>query len=334
MQKFLFSSSIGTFVFDESFRVLLEIPFDVDHQLEYGLQISEGSWIAPEEQAIRQHGPLIIIGFKEQKRTLQFTTDITLLAKLRDALRSRLFEMAKADVLLAKQLVKRSVSSDEMVLEASRSIKEFEKAINLLVKRLRTWYELYNPESSRAIFEHELFVAAILAKNKDALLADLKLTAKESMGAAFSEHDLSPIRELAEQTRALMEQKERTKKYVSSLMERLYPNISAVATPLIAAELLAYAGSLRKLAMMPSSTIQLLGAEKALFKHLKNKAIKPPKHGVIVNHPLMSKVDFKKRGRLARVLADKISIATRLDYFKGEFKGEELLKQVEQMVLP
>jgi nucleolar protein 56 len=81
--------------------------------------------------------------------------------------------------------------------------------------------------------------------------------------------------------------------------------------------------------MTPATTIQMLGAERALFRHLRNKNIPPPKHGHIINHPLLAKAASKDKGKVARALADKICIASRIDYFKGEFLGDKLRKDLE-----
>jgi len=86
---------------------------------------------------------------------------------------------------------------------------------------------------------------------------------------------------------------------------------------------------LKKLAEMPSSTIQLLGAEKALFRHMRTGA-KVPKHGILIQHPLMAKTKKEIHGKVARALADKISIAAKVDYFKGKFVADKLKKMLEE----
>jgi len=98
---------------------------------------------------------------------------------------------------------------------------------------------------------------------------------------------------------------------------------------LIGAKLLEHAGSLKRMAEMPSSTIQILGAEKALFRHLKTGS-RPPKYGVLLGHSIVQQMPKAKQGKAARVLADKISLAVRIDYFKGEFRGEQLLLDVKK----
>lgn len=94
------------------------------------------------------------------------------------------------------------------------------------------------------------------------------------------------------------------------------PNTALIATPLVAARLMAEAGSLRRLAALPASSIQVLGARTALFKHLRGRA-PSPKHGVIYSHPALARVPRERRGRCARMLAAHIAIAARLDYFRG-----------------
>jgi nucleolar protein 56 len=108
-------------------------------------------------------------------------------------------------------------------------------------------------------------------------------------------------------------------------MKEQLPNFSEIAGTLLGAKLLAEAGSKRKLAFMPSSTMQVLGAEKALFNHLKKKT-SCPKHGVIFNHPLIQKIPKNKRGKVARILAGKLSLAAKIDYFgkeKTDLKKED-----------
>ncbi len=119
---------------------------------------------------------------------------------------------------------------------------------------------------------------------------------------------------------------------IKKIMERIAPNLTNIVGASIAARLLEKAGSLEKLAKMPASTIQLLGAEKSLYKAIsrikKGKPAKIPKHGVIFQHPFIRFLPKRKRGKMARFLASKIAIAVKLDYFSCE-KRLDLFKVIK-----
>lgn len=121
------------------------------------------------------------------------------------------------------------------------------------------------------------------------------------------------------------------KQQIESAVTDLAPNTTELVGPMIAARLIAHAGSLRKLAMLPSSSIQLLGAEKALFR-FKKQGGKPPKHGVIFQHPLISKSPYARRGKHARLLSAKIAIAAKADMFTKRFIAPMLKDQLYDLV--
>jgi len=220
-----------------------------------------------------------------------------------------------------KKKIKESVGFDDFIVQAINNIEEIKKVSNILVKRLREWYELYNPEFSREVSDHSKFVELILA-NKDKKI-------KESMGAELSKEDLNAIKELAKEAESLYKFNEKQEEYLKKIMEKNCPNITAVAGFLIGAKLIELAGRLKRLVLFPSSTVQILGAEKALFRHMKTGA-KCPRHGVIVQHPLIASAPDSEHGKRARALADKILLAAKLDYFKGEFLGDKLRKELEE----
>jgi len=110
-------------------------------------------------------------------------------------------------------------------------------------------------------------------------------------------------------------------------MEKIAPNICKIVGPLIGARLISLAGGIQKLAVMPASTVQILGAEKALFR-FKKEGGKPPKHGVIFQHTLINKSPKNKRGRIARLLAGKTSIAAKADAFTKRDISDELIEEI------
>jgi nucleolar protein 56 len=220
---------------------------------------------------------------------------------------------------LAKRSIRESFSDDILIMQAIEAIDEANKITNLLVKRLREWYGYYSPELSRDVNDNQKFVE-IVAKGEARL--------KGGMGVDIKREDLSAIVEFAKRIKALYELKDVQSAYIEKKMQEICPNLLAVAGSNIGAKLLHLAGGLKRLAGMPASTVQLLGAEKALFRHIRNKSYLPPKYGIIHEHQIIATA--KKKGKAARLLADKISIAARVDYFKGQFIGDKLKREIEE----
>jgi nucleolar protein 56 len=225
--------------------------------------------------------------------------------------------------MITKKRVKDSIGYDNLIIQTINHIEELNKISNMLSKRLREWYSLYNPEFSNSIDDHLAFSRMILEGNEPKL--------KESMGADLKEEDITTIKDIAKEIVRIDELKESQIAYLEKIMKKHCPNIQAVAGTLIGGKLVAMAGSLEKLTIFPSSTVQLLGAEKALFRHIKTGS-RPPKFGVIMNHQLVNSVRLKEKGKVARMLANKISLAARVDRFKGEFIGDKLAKALEDAV--
>lgn len=232
-------------------------------------------------------------------------------------------KIREQSILLAKKAIKESVGRDLLIIQAISSIEDIDRAINILVNRLREWYGYYNPEFARTVHSNEAFSEIIASKSRADILKSLKLADKECMGADLDKKDIDIILELARMINENYALRKSLEKYLEQAMQEICPNIAAITGALLGAKLLAFAGSLKRLSELPASTIQLLGAEKALFRHIRGLG-KSPKHGILVQHPLMEKTKLSDRGKVARALADKISIASKVDYFKGKFVGDEL----------
>ncbi|MFH1408610.1 MAG: hypothetical protein ABIH34_01765 [Nanoarchaeota archaeon] len=217
----------------------------------------------------------------------------------------------------AKSL-RESVTSDQLIIQTLYSYDECNKAANQLTGRLRGWYVHANPELIFRIKDNKALIPAIL-----------KDTTKSQLGIPFTGHDKTEVLNLAKQCARLFEFEQELMNHIEHQMKAHLRNVYTLAGAQIGARLLSIAGSLKNLAEMPGSTIQLLGAEKALFRHLKNKTMRPPKYGILHEHPFIAKADKKRHGKIARALGDKIAIAARIDFFGGEFMGNKLLKQVE-----
>lgn len=229
-------------------------------------------------------------------------------------------------ILDCKQKMKDSVTKDVLIVQAVSSVEELDKIINQIITRVREWYSWYNPEFSNALTDNEKFVELIIQKDKKSLLAEIGKSS--SMGNDFSKKDVDVMIDLAKQAYNLINLREKEKKYLETLLEDYCPNALKILGCMLTSKLIRHAGSLEKLAMLPAPVIQIVGAEKALFKHLSKKA-KSPKYGLLFSHPLISCVDRKSKGKMARAIADKAAIAVKVDFFKGKPVADEFRKVLE-----
>ncbi len=241
-------------------------------------------------------------------------------------------ELRKKLIAETRKKIKESVSEDNMIVQSVSSIEEADRAANMLARRLREWYSFYCPEFSDSIASHEKFAELIQKKTKNELLKEKGIAPAHSMGADMPKQDTDAMMELAKALDYLYKLKEKQAGYLEKKMKNYCPNITAITGSLIGAKLLAIAGSLEKLSRYPSSTIQMLGAEKALFRHLMTGA-KVPKYGILHEHPLISQAKKTEHGRIARLLADKISIAAKVDFFKGKFVGDKLMEEIKRKLV-
>ena len=148
------------------------------------------------------------------------------------------------------------------------------------------------------------------------------------MGAEF---DLSIIQDYANQILSFDSYRSELEDYLENLMNNLAPNLNTIVGPLVGAKLIAKAGSLKKLAFMPASRIQLLGAEKALYRFLRTGE-KRPKHGLIFQWKQIRSSKYHQRGKISRLIAGKIGIASKVDYFAGDFIGDVILNDIEEKI--
>jgi len=243
--------------------------------------------------------------------------------------------------------VKKAVEKrDLVVVQTIQTIDDLDKMLNLFMSRIREWYGLHFPELDRLIDKHETYarlVANLGRKNSFTLenlekeglhRAKVKRIVKAvqpSMGAELAEEDIDQIRVMCKNTLSLYDMRQKLETYLDSAMEEVAPNIRVLAGSLLGARLIALAGGLNNLAKMPASTIQLLGAEKALFRSLKTGA-RPPKHGIIFQHALIHEAKRWQRGKMARALAGKLAIAARTDAFSGKYAGDKLQTDLEKRI--
>jgi len=244
---------------------------------------------------------------------------------------------------VAKAAVHEALSERESLLMPTvQLLVEMDTVLNSLSGRMREWYGIHFPELGRRVDDHREYAQIIKVfgdrsnitvqglqelsfKKKDA--ERVAAAAEGSMGAAFDADDLAMIQAFTENVLSLYKGRDELTEYISGLTEEMAPNIAYLAGPVLGARLIQRAGSLRRMAMMPASTIQVLGAEKAMFRSLKTRA-RPPKHGLLFQHPYVHGAPRNRRGSRARSLAAKIAIAARADVFSGSFIADDLRRQL------
>ncbi|VAH26927.1 nucleolar protein 56-like [Triticum dicoccoides] len=239
---------------------------------------------------------------------------------------------------------------DNMVIQAIFLLDTLDKDVNSFSMRVREWYGWHFPELVKIVNDNYLY--AKLAKfvvNKSDLsekdipaLADLigdedkakeiVEAAKASMGQDLSPVDLINVQQFAQRVMNLSEYRKNLYEYLVTKMNDIAPNLTSLIGEMVGARLISHAGSLSNLAKCPASTLQILGAEKALFRALKTRG-NTPKYGLIFHSSFIGRASTKNKGRMARYLANKCSIASRIDCYSdmsSSIFGEKLREQVEE----
>jgi nucleolar protein 56 len=235
---------------------------------------------------------------------------------------------------------------DTLVVQAIQTIDDLDRTINLFMGRIREWYGLHFPELDRLVEKHETYARLIvnlgnraeftaerlekegLPKTRSEQIAEI---ANKSMGAGLEDNDLQQLQTLCRDALQLSNSRQALEGYMDSLMEEVAPNIKAIVGSLLGARLIALTGGLANLARLPASTIQVLGAEKALFRSLKT-GTRPPKHGIIFQHALIHEAKRWQRGKMARAIAGKLAIAARTDAYSGKYIGDGRKAALERRI--
>lgn len=215
---------------------------------------------------------------------------------------------------------------DTMIVQAIALLDDLDKELNTYAMRVKEWYGWHFPELAKILNDNLAYARLVLkmgmrANWESSDLAEIlpeeiegavKNAADRSMGTEISQEDLENIQALAEQVVGFSEYRQQLASYLTSRMNAIAPNLTALVGDLVGARLIAHAGSLTNLSKSPASTLQILGAEKALFRALKTKH-DTPKYGLIYHASLIGQATGKNKGKMARVLAAKASLGLRVD---------------------
>jgi nucleolar protein 56 len=240
--------------------------------------------------------------------------------------------------LSSSRVKEASEKLDLHIIQSINALDELDKIINTVGARMREWYGLHFPEldnlvSSLGVYA-EIVSRAGLRENiivevlQSIGLQDKKVevildAAKRSKGGDMTPENLAIVKRLADEVIAQSDLRRVLADHIEAAMETVAPNVKELLTAAVGARIISKAGSLARLARLPASTIQILGAEKALFRALKTGA-RPPKHGLLFQHPLIHSAPKWQRGKIARAVASKVAIAARIDYYRHNGKDSTI----------
>lgn len=269
-------------------------------------------------------------------------------------------ELSEVDLDKARLGLGHSFSRNRMQLDPNRQDKpiintialldNLDKNINTFAMRVREWYAWHFPELAKIVTDNMAYckVSRVVrvrdgfdqsrveelseACGSEEVALEVIKAMKMSMGQDIVEMDMQNIDRFAGEVVALFSMRKTLHEYLKVKMDLVAPNLSSLIGEIIGARLISHAGSLINLAKYPASTVQILGAEKALFRALKTKG-NTPKYGLIFHSTFIGRAQQKNKGRISRYLANKCSIASRIDCFSDEATtifGEKLRDQVEE----
>uniref|UniRef100_A0A8D0DEZ4 Nucleolar protein 58 n=1 Tax=Sander lucioperca TaxID=283035 RepID=A0A8D0DEZ4_SANLU len=224
---------------------------------------------------------------------------------------------------------------DTMIVQAISLLDDLDKELNNYIMRCREWYGWHFPELGKIVTDNLAYCKAarhigdrtnVAGSDLSDILpeeieAEVKLAAEISMGTEVSEQDIGNIRHLCDQVIDISEYRTQLYDYLKNRMMAIAPNLTVMVGELVGARLISHAGSLMNLAKHPASTVQILGAEKALFRALKTRK-DTPKYGLIYHASLVGQTSAKNKGKISRMLAAKASLAIRYDALGEDTNAE------------
>lgn len=321
-------NAVGIYAINEKNEIIKYKLFD-ENQVNLILEIKKEELSDFEKEFIKDLNEEIIftypkLGYKYEPKDFSETILNFLVNNLKIS-REEIIEKSKkiSEKLLKLEAEQRVL--DRIISQLIQAIEDNEKIINLLVERLRRIYQIYFPEYVEKETSIEKFVKT-LAKNPKRESIDKELALK-SVGSEISEELLEFIKSFALRILDLIEFNNELEKRLEKIVSEYAPNLTMLAGYKLVAKLIKGIGSLEKIAKSPSTRIQLVGAEKALFRFLRGKG-KSPKHGYIFIHPYIQQAPKKLRGKVSRVLANYLAKAAKLDYFSKK-KNEKLKEELD-----
>ncbi len=217
----------------------------------------------------------------------------------------------------------------QLMVKAVKSLDEVKNSQRNEIEAFRDWYSLHFPEFEREIEDDQHLIKILSGGVKKQNLDSFKQLAENSTGMQVSGEDSDILEEFVDALKSQQDIVEKLEEYIRDIAKEEMHNTSVLLGPILAARIVNLAGGLEDLAKKPASTVQMLGAEKALFRHLR-KGGNPPKHGILFEHDFVSPLHPDQRGKMARFIANKTVMAARIDQYGDKDKGEELKEECRQ----
>ncbi|PSG99557.1 MAG: hypothetical protein BRC28_04145 [Nanohaloarchaea archaeon SW_4_43_9] len=228
-----------------------------------------------------------------------------------------------------REKLKENKNRDRFMMKAVEFLDESNKNFNAEMERFRDLYSLHFPELEKEITKDEQLIKILSDGINRNELDPFSEMAENSTGSLLEPADEKILEKMYSSLKKKVELRAELEEYVEEIVEDEMENLGTLLGPLLTARIVSLAGGLEELARKPSSTIQMLGAEKALFRYLKGKGT-PPKHGVIFQHNFVNSLPEDERGKMARFLANKAAMAARLDQYGEKFKGDQLRDECQE----
>ena len=348
MQCYITYSIKGFLAFNSDNELICEKPFPENEIINRLTQIAEKQIVAEEQEIIEEvskdYDEIII---ESNKRLSDYSSEKIIIQTPNQGgeyLRENYdkFGLDKEEItdiyqrLAIYKIKKESASEDKHLIQAINSIDEIDETISKLIERIREWYALYFPEME-VIRNNETYIRLISQNKSKEKIMEAKPDAfpdnSLDLDDDINPQDLEIMNKYANSIYELQNTRKDIEEYIDSKMESIAPNLKLIVGSSLGAKLISHAGGLKRLAIYPSSTVQIMGAEKALFRHLKS-GDRPPKYGLIYQHPQVRGAKWWNRGKIARILASKISLAVRRDVFTKTFDEnafEDFIAKVDEI---
>ncbi|MBI2574879.1 hypothetical protein HYV82_03270, partial [Candidatus Woesearchaeota archaeon] len=219
----IYPNHSGIYLFDSNMNLIDKRLFSKNELTEKCLALEKNEWLEEEKELIERIGnhkgeKIFLLGFKKEKlQNVVLTQDLVKLQKASEA--AGLENLHENSIEITKKKLKNAVGRDWLIIHSSEAVEDLNRAANLIAKRLREWYELYNPEFSRAVEDHERFAEFVTGKSRAELLGSIGINEDKSMGADLGSDDTKAILILAEELKSIYAIKEKEKKYLEELMQ-------------------------------------------------------------------------------------------------------------------